>query len=233
MIQIRRGSTEKWHSKDAPILAPGQPGYDKDSRKIKIGDGEKSWSELPNAGGMSEEEIFSSEAEAKIRRKTANALLPLNPKLAKLISPAIITYGTDSPDVETIGRLYLQYYDAEPEVDYIVETGTDGIWQYRKWHSGIAECFGTLKLSTTVQSTVDNTTLYSNSNVMKEIDYPFTFKDVPNETATLQSPGGFAWLASKGSNTTKQSAIYGIISTDKQINTANYGIVLKVEGRWR
>lgn len=26
--------------------------------------------------------------------------------------------------------------------DYIVEQGTDGIWTYRKWNSGIAECWG-------------------------------------------------------------------------------------------
>ena len=32
-------------------------------------------------------------------------------------------------------------------VDYIVEQGTDGIWTYRKWNSGVAECWG-YKLTT-------------------------------------------------------------------------------------
>ena len=27
--------------------------------------------------------------------------------------------------------------------DYVIETGTSGIWTYRKWNSGIAECWGT------------------------------------------------------------------------------------------
>ena len=27
--------------------------------------------------------------------------------------------------------------------DYVVDVGTDGIWTYRKWNSGIAECWGT------------------------------------------------------------------------------------------
>ena len=27
--------------------------------------------------------------------------------------------------------------------DYVVEQGTDGIWTYRKWNSGKAECWGT------------------------------------------------------------------------------------------
>ena len=28
------------------------------------------------------------------------------------------------------------------EYDYVVEEGTDGMWTYRKWYSGIAECWG-------------------------------------------------------------------------------------------
>lgn len=29
------------------------------------------------------------------------------------------------------------------KVDFVVEEGTSGIWTYRKWNSGIAECWGT------------------------------------------------------------------------------------------
>lgn len=38
--------------------------------------------------------------------------------------------------------------------DYIVEQGTDGIWTYRKWASGIAECWGvnTIKFNTAMSS---------------------------------------------------------------------------------
>lgn len=31
--------------------------------------------------------------------------------------------------------------------DYIVEQGTDGIWTYRKWSSGISECWGVKQFS--------------------------------------------------------------------------------------
>ena len=34
-------------------------------------------------------------------------------------------------------------------VDYIVEQGTSGIWTYRKWNSGIAECWGMQKKTAT------------------------------------------------------------------------------------
>lgn len=33
--------------------------------------------------------------------------------------------------------------DYAPAIDYIVEQGTSGIWYYRKWNSGTAECWGT------------------------------------------------------------------------------------------
>jgi hypothetical protein len=39
----------------------------------------------------------------------------------------------------------------EIDIDYIVEQGVSGIWTYRKWNSGIAECWG--KQSATVDIT--------------------------------------------------------------------------------
>lgn len=33
--------------------------------------------------------------------------------------------------------------------DYIVEQGTDGIWTYRKWNSGISECWGMYTVNST------------------------------------------------------------------------------------
>lgn len=36
--------------------------------------------------------------------------------------------------------------------DYVVEQGTSGIWTYRKWNSGLSECFGGLSVSPTSPS---------------------------------------------------------------------------------
>lgn len=36
-----------------------------------------------------------------------------------------------------------------PVADYVVAQGTSGIWTYRKWNSGIAECWTTSTLYTT------------------------------------------------------------------------------------
>jgi hypothetical protein len=49
--------------------------------------------------------------------------------------------------------------------DYIVEQGTNGIWTYRKWNSGIAECWGNVS---TTPTTV-------NGNNAVSVNLPFTF----------------------------------------------------------
>ncbi len=41
---------------------------------------------------------------------------------------------------------------SDNEADYIVEQGTSGIWTYRKWNSGIAECWGTTSVPSTSYS---------------------------------------------------------------------------------
>jgi hypothetical protein len=220
MIQFRRGTTKSW--RDAKTkLASGQPGYDKDKHKIKIGDGETLWKDLPYASGISVKEVLDSEASAKARSKQDGE------------DKTIITYGTDAPNKDTIGQIYLQHYDAEAEADYIVKSGIYGIWTYQQWKSGIAKCFGTFSIYTSVQTAIEGTSLFQDNNKVKNIEYPISFKDVPTETATLHSPGGVAWLASKGKNTKKTSGIYTILSPDEQVTNANYSISLHVEGFWK
>lgn len=222
MIQFKRGSTESWKKLKKP-LAAGQPGYDKDKHKIKVGDGTKLWDKLPYAS-ISEEEVLDSEKNAKARVKQDQESL------------AIITYGTENPDKNTVGKLYLQCFDAEPEVDYIVEYGVEGIWTYRKWRSGFAECCGTIEVTANVQTALG--ALYSDSKNMKKISYPFTFKATtdritPNEVASIQGPGNIVWLAVREPNSKNKTAAYSIISPNKQQSLAKYEITIKAEGFWR
>jgi hypothetical protein len=50
LIQFKRGSESGWMDTDKgndPILAQGEPGYHKETKGLKIGDGKTKWSELP------------------------------------------------------------------------------------------------------------------------------------------------------------------------------------------
>jgi hypothetical protein len=225
MIQIKRGLTDSWKRLKRP-LAAGQPGYDKNKNKLKIGDGETLWQELPYTG-LSKEEVLSSEQNARAR-------ISLDKK-----EHAIITYGTEDPTDNTIGELYLQCYDAEPEVDYIVASGKTGIWQYQIWKSGLARCWGSVTLNTALENPVGNGTLFTNDadTVMESVVYPFTFENQdfgvnsPVETATLTAAENkIAWLASKAPNSITHSGVYTILSCDMQ-QSASYSIILDVKGR--
>ena len=48
-FQLRRGMSSVW-TRNNPLLAPGEPGYELDTHKIKIGDGINHWQDLPYIG---------------------------------------------------------------------------------------------------------------------------------------------------------------------------------------
>ena len=48
-IQMRRGTAAEWTTQN-PVLASGEPGYESDTKKFKLGDGVSSWSALPFVG---------------------------------------------------------------------------------------------------------------------------------------------------------------------------------------
>lgn len=50
MIQFYRGESSKFESIN-PILGAGQPGYEIDTHKLKIGDGSTKYNNLPYIGG--------------------------------------------------------------------------------------------------------------------------------------------------------------------------------------
>lgn len=65
-IQLKRGKAAFWADEN-PILHAGEPGYESDTHKLKIGDGETHWRELPyfsvgtggggGGGGTSDDDI--------------------------------------------------------------------------------------------------------------------------------------------------------------------------------
>ena len=62
-----------------------------------------------------------------------------------------------------------------PVADYIVETGTSGIWTYQKWASGKAECWGQKKI-TGYAMTKATYNHYYGSAITES--YPFAFKTI-------------------------------------------------------
>jgi hypothetical protein len=234
MIPFKRGKSDTWRAQETP-LADGQPGFDKDRQKLKIGNGKDSWDKLPNVSGLRLEEILESEEKAK---KTLAAKTFLNPvgaflaKALKLDDRPVITYGTDVPDDGTLGQIYLQHYETAPEVDYVVASGSDGIWEYLVYNSGKVRCWGTYYVETAVQNRVGNGAAFI-STAIGQIAYPshFTFKEAPTENATIIPASGKAsWLISTTGCSVSKSGKYHIASFDKH-EQAKFGVAFEVNGK--
>ena len=71
-----------------------------------------------------------------------NGLSHLWSKIVNLFNKRIEVSETAPTEEEN--KIWLQPITTNAgAVDYIVEQGVSGIWTYRKWNSGIAECWGT------------------------------------------------------------------------------------------
>jgi hypothetical protein len=56
-FQLRRSTSSNWTSKN-PILQAGEPGFEIDTYKLKIGDGITRWNLLPYISGSTSSYIF-------------------------------------------------------------------------------------------------------------------------------------------------------------------------------
>lgn len=135
----------------------------------------------------------------------------------------------------------------------VAEQGTSGIWNYRKWNDGTAECWGTYKAQV---DSIDETWGTTNNpsgtwcglyvkSVNERIDYPFTFIERPNEQVKMcacsisqddiYSPALFLYAESldRGMNTSNQTATYCCARTSEV--TKPFYIILDfyIIGRWK
>lgn len=49
-LQLKRGTAARWAELN-PVLTAGEPGFEYDTKKLKIGDGSTAWNDLPYIGG--------------------------------------------------------------------------------------------------------------------------------------------------------------------------------------
>lgn len=113
-------------------------------------------------------------------------------------------------------------------VDYVVETGTSGIWTYRKWKSGIAEIYGNYsgRIAEYAQPMSGLHAYYTTVN------FPFTFTAVPLVSYTAGAGDAFAWAGAitSSSITTTYVNCY-CVSTIYGTQTVRFHIV--AQGRWK
>ena len=110
--------------------------------------------------------------------------------------------------------------------DYVVQQGTSGIWTYRKWNSGIAECWGYTMIS--VLCSNQSGTMYLSD--IKSVALPtglFAVNPIPNVNCT----DIWSWVGMINTSTT--SVTVKICRGSNYSQTYNTGLYLSVKGRWK
>jgi hypothetical protein len=119
------------------------------------------------------------------------------------------------------------------ESDIIVEQGTSGMWTYRKWNSGLAECWGQKSRSIYASEWTNWGGSWHQAEMLVNEAYPFTFTDTPKETATLYGMmSGLLECSSIGMSNNKTGGYYVVTP---YTTSSTFGFLLNIYacGRWK
>lgn len=119
--------------------------------------------------------------------------------------------------------------------DYIVEQGTSGGWTYRKWNSGIAECWGTHKYALTRWSAWG--TLYEGSSsggAYYKGSYPTNlFKERPFSVASVKGIGKGYLLETYTAGDASQTDGYIVVRPNNTGLLGDVYINIHAIGKWK
>lgn len=79
-----------------------------------------------------------------------------------------------------------------PVADYIVAQGTSGNWRYRKWNSGVSECWITSSRNVSGSSSSIISTAYYIR--LTWTDFPSIFSEAPSGWGSGRLGSGLGWL---------------------------------------
>lgn len=163
-------------------------------------------------------------------------------------SSGLQSYSHDTAYVGTNGSIYsedmttsnissfvsgLEIGGGGTAVDLIVEQGTSGIWTYRKWSSGISECWGSVTTTTALTTWVSPIS-YGSTYSARQTFPTGLFTAVPKEFVSLSS-GTDSWLCSDSTNkvTATQTGRYYIVRPSSPSGNFTFTVYFHDIGTWK
>lgn len=114
--------------------------------------------------------------------------------------------------------------------DFVIEHAQSGMWYYRKWHSGRAECWGKRNVDVDINTAWGSAFFYGTT---ASAAFPFTFAEKPicqitcergtTDSAVFVAPGGSATITSAPS----------VFLYRPDSKTVNCNILYHAHGRWK
>lgn len=161
-------------------------------------------------------------------RSTYLCSVPTDGTKVAVYSEASGSVSYSSLDRGGIKAVQLIRYKETQDADVVVEQGTSGIWTYRKWNSGIAECWGEYDKSVTG---VSMTAPFSGYNFdLGTIPFPTgLFNAKPVCTVSGRKNGNYTCVSysnpsSTGISVEFQSSVSGTATCEAHIHA---------KGRWK
>lgn len=118
--------------------------------------------------------------------------------------------------------------------DYVETLGTSGSWTYRKWHSGVAECWGTVNVSVSAGAFQAYESVYIKSFTASYPHGLFVAKPVVSKSLSTNdlSSGIYAWLGQSFSDDAT-AAKFVITRPANTTSDRNFGVEIYAVGRWK
>lgn len=114
--------------------------------------------------------------------------------------------------------------------DYVVEIGKSGIWTYRKWNSGIAECWGIYSASGVNLTANHYSGFYYSASI--SVSLPFTFAAAPVGTYSGGCTDYITFVTPTGQPTTTQARFW-IACLDAGAKSCSVSVGMMIHGRWK
>ena len=150
---------------------------------------------------------------------TANLNL-IKPEMSDNITPSVFNSNFETIDKEI----------TELKKDYVIAYGTQNGWTYRRWNSGLMECYARISVSFTPN--IKWGAIYRTETDLYKQTYPVAFVDTPVLVRSFDSDKGTSWaLASSGASKTSTG---GTMFANPVQNVTEKGYLsVFAQGRWK
>ena len=138
---------------------------------------------------------------------------------------------TDNVDISAINS-NMETLDKEItdlKTDYVIAYGTENGWTYRRWASGLMECYARIKVSFNTNIAWHN--VWRSEVGLYQQTYPVPFISTPVLVRSFDSDKGTSWaLASSGA--TKSTTGGTMFANANKVSEAGY-LSFFAQGRWK
>lgn len=145
---------------------------------------------------------------------------------------ATFTVGVSS--LSDVVETFENIIGTKPYADYIVEQGTEGIWTYRKWNSGTAECWG--ETSATTSFTAWTAPIYYGTTYSPNTNFPTNmFIATPSLQVMLKAIGSDCWMGTDSNSALNKNTTgrYYPIRIGASSGQVTYNVRFYAIGKWK